>query len=849
MPSKNAAPAPPPPLRLSEEASSAIRGEIHRARGREVTFLLDVREDRVLLNPRAVARGNRGAVLAVARDAPEGSLMIHNHPSGDLEPSSADLAVAAALYEGGVGTAIVDNEATRIYVVVEPPAPRVVESLDLTDLDAFLGVEGPLSHHHPAFEDRPGQREMALLVGRRYNEGGVGLVEAGTGTGKSIAYLLPAARWALQNGERTVVSTNTINLQEQLVGKDLPLLQTALGKTLRWSLVKGRGNYVSIRRAHLAAATAASLFDEDRSGELQGLLEWIESTEDGSLSDLSAPPSEEVWEEVESDSDICLKTRCPHFQDCFFQRARRGAASAEILVVNHHLLFTDLAVRRATQNYTQAAVLPPYRHLILDEAHNAEDAATDHLGVEVTRRGLFRLLSRLENRGKGVLADVRDQMAANRDRGSAGLLLTRMEDRVRPALEEARERVEPFLTTLGEVLEEEDARTLRLGGKGGVEPGGRVAVREAMDGLTFALRRLARELGELRARIQDDENWAEALEGRMLDLFSAQSRLELHAQGVQRVLDPGDEGSTLVRWLELRGRSPRWNLAMAAAPIEVGPVLREDLFRRLDTTILTSATLTTRTGFDYLRARLGLDSSSLEEDGGGLDVEEAVVSSPFDFPTQSLLAVPTDLAGPQEPGDRFQEETARIALEMAQMTDGGLFVLFTSHRALRRVAELIREGKGGGVGLSFPLFVQGEAPRARLLNGFVESGRGILLGTASFWEGVDVPGDPLRGLILQKIPFRVPTEPIIAARMEAMEARGEDPFWRYSLPEAALRLKQGFGRLIRTREDRGAVMVLDDRILTRKYGPYLRQSLPPAPLAKGIWTDLRRGLEEFYAGR
>jgi len=849
MPSKNAAPAPPPPLRLSEEASSAIRGEIHRARGREVTFLLDVREDRVLLNPRAVARGNRGAVLAVARDAPEGSLMIHNHPSGDLEPSSADLAVAAALYEGGVGTAIVDNEATRIYVVVEPPAPRVVESLDLTDLDAFLGVEGPLSHHHPAFEDRPGQREMALLVGRRYNEGGVGLVEAGTGTGKSIAYLLPAARWALQNGERTVVSTNTINLQEQLVGKDLPLLQTALGKTLRWSLVKGRGNYVSIRRAHLAAATAASLFDEDRSGELQGLLEWIESTEDGSLSDLSAPPSEEVWEEVQSDSDICLKTRCPHFQDCFFQRARRGAASAEILVVNHHLLFTDLAVRRATQNYTQAAVLPPYRHLILDEAHNAEDAATDHLGVEVTRRGLFRLLSRLENRGKGVLADVRDQMAANRDRGSAGLLLTRMEDRVRPALEEARERVEPFLTTLGEVLEEEDARTLRLGGKGGVEPGGRVAVREAMDGLTFALRRLARELGELRARIQDDENWAEALEGRMLDLFSAQSRLELHAQGVQRVLDPGDEGSTLVRWLELRGRSPRWNLAMAAAPIEVGPVLREDLFRRLDTTILTSATLTTRTGFDYLRARLGLDSSSLEEDGGGLDVEEAVVSSPFDFPTQSLLAVPTDLAGPQEPGDRFQEETARIALEMAQMTDGGLFVLFTSHRALRRVAELIREGKGGGVGLSFPLFVQGEAPRARLLNGFVESGRGILLGTASFWEGVDVPGDPLRGLILQKIPFRVPTEPIIAARMEAMEARGEDPFWRYSLPEAALRLKQGFGRLIRTREDRGAVMVLDDRILTRKYGPYLRQSLPPAPLAKGIWTDLRRGLEEFYAGR
>jgi ATP-dependent DNA helicase DinG len=242
-----------------------------------------------------------------------------------------------------------------------------------------------------------------------------------------------------------------------------------------------------------------------------------------------------------------------------------------------------------------------------------------------------------------------------------------------------------------------------------------------------------------------------------------------------------------------------------------------------------------------------LEEGTLEEEGGGLNVEEGVVSSPFDFPAQALLGVPTDLAAPQEPGDRFQEETARVALEMAQITGGGLFVLFTSHKALRRVGELLRE-KEGRPGLpSFPLFIQGEAPRARLLQAFTDSGKGILLGTASFWEGVDVPGDPLRGLILQKLPFHVPTEPIVAARMEAMEERGEDPFWKYSLPEAALRLKQGFGRLIRTREDRGAVLILDSRILTRKYGPFLRQSLPETPFTKGIWPDLRRGLEEFYA--
>jgi ATP-dependent DNA helicase DinG len=836
--------AVPPPLRLSPSASSAIRAEIQKAGGREVTFLLEVGEDRTLRDPKTVARGNRSAVLAVSRDAPEGSVMVHNHPSGELEPSDADLAVAAALHEAGLGTAIVDNDATRIYVVVEPPAARKVEPLDLADLESFLSPGGPLSTTHPGFEDRPGQRDMARLVARRYNEGGVGLVEAGTGTGKSLAYLLPAALWALKNGERTVVSTNTINLQEQLVEKDLPLLEEALGCELRWALVKGRGNYVSIRRAHLAAAASASLFEEDRSGEINALVEWVGSTQDGSLSDLAAPPSEEVWEEVRSDPDICLKTRCPHFQQCFYQRARRGAAAAEILVVNHHLLFTDLAIRRVTNNFTQAAVLPPYRHLILDEAHNAEEAATDHLGVEVTRGGLFRLLSRLDRRGKGILADIREQLAAHPDRGSATELLGRIKDRILPAMEEARARLEPLLGFLGRTCQEEGSGVVRLGGDDEVDPRSAVEFVEALDGFLFSFDRLAGELRGLRERIQGDGSWSEVLEGRTLDLFSAQARLEASGQGVRRVLDPGVEGDSLVRWLELRGRGPEKtrNLALAAAPIEVGPSLREDLFERLDTSILTSATLTTRTGFEYLRARLGLGPGVME--GSTLSVEEAVVPSPFDFCLQTILAVPTDLAGPQEAGDRFQEETARIVTETALITGGGLFVLFTSHSALRRVAELLRGGEDVPPG---PLFVQGEAPRARLLNQFVESGRGILLGTASFWEGVDVPGEPLRGLIIQKLPFQVPTEPIVQARMEAVLAQGGDPFWRYTLPDAALRLKQGFGRLIRTQDDRGAVLVLDDRILTRRYGPYLRQSLPPAPLSKGLWRDLRRVLEEFYA--
>jgi len=838
---------PRPPLFLSSEAAALIREEIRRARGREVTFLADVGPDRAILNARAVARGNRAAVLAVSRDAPEGSIMIHNHPSGEMEPSDADLAVAAALYEEGLGSAIVDNQALELYVVVEPPEPRVVQPLETEEMDAFLGPGGALARSLPAFEDRPGQREMARLVARRYNEGGVGMVEAGTGTGKSMAYLLPAALWALRNDERTVISTNTINLQEQLVGKDLPLLSETLEEPLSWALVKGRGNYISIRRARLAAGSVLSLFQEDRSAEVQALLEWVENTSDGSLSDLSAPPSDEVWEEVQSDPDICLRARCPHFQACFYQKARREASSAKILVVNHHLLFTDLAVRRASNNFSQAAVLPPYRHLILDEAHNAEEAATDHLGVEVTRRGLYRLLSRLDRRGKGILADLDVQLAGDPERGSSAALRRRVEERVRPAMERAREALEPLLSGLDGVFGPAPGDAIRLGGREGIEPRDGVAVQEALTFFLLAFRTLAREVGELRSRLAGDEAWADVVEGRLLDLQSIQNRLESSAQGVQRVLNPGDEASGLVRWLQQRGRplGGSRNLALAAAPIEVGQVLRDDLFGRLDSAILTSATLTTRAGFEYLRSRLGLSLEALEEADGDLVVEEAVVPSPFEFENQSILVVPTDLSGAQHAGEDFQAQTARVVLDLARVTGGGLFVLFTSYRALARVAELLREEEGR---LPGPLFVQGEGPRARLLARFVEAGDGILLGTSSFWEGVDVPGDPLRGLIIQKLPFQVPTEPIVAARMEIIQAQGGDPFWRYTLPEAALRLKQGFGRLIRTQEDRGAVLILDDRILTRRYGSYLRQSLPPAPLAKGLWEEVRRVVDRFYRG-
>lgn len=839
------APAPrkqkgsPRPLRLTREAQARIRAEIERAGGREVCFLAEVDAKRWIHAPRAVSRGNFEAVLVAARDAADGGVMIHNHPSGVLEPSDADMRVAAQLYEQGLGTAIVDNEASRLYVVVEPPTPREVVPLDVEALEALVGPDGPLARLHRGYEDRPGQREMLREVARAFNEGGVAVVEAGTGTGKSLAYLLPAAAWARQNRERTVISTNTINLQEQLAGKDLPLVRRILGGEIRWALVKGRGNYVSIRRALLAAEGQESLFDEDRSSELKGLLEWVRTTEDGSISDLPHPPSEEVWEEVRSDPDACLRARCPHFQDCFFQRSRREAAAAELLVVNHHLLFTDVAVRRATENYTQAAVLPPYKRLILDEAHNVEDAATSHLGVEVTRHGLYRTLARLDRKGRGVLTAIHDAVGGTDE---AGPLRERIETRIRPALARARAAAEGFVEVM-EGFAGAEGETVRLGPAGAGEPAESLEVEERLHALIVSLGELERELGELRARVDLAEGVPERLEGRLLDVKSVERRLGALSAGVRLVLAPGEDAEAFVRWLETRGKGRRRNLALSAAPIEPGAVLREALFGKMTTSILTSATLTTSRSFDFLRDRLGISRASVEAMEHPPKVDERVVPSPFDYAEQTLLVVPTDLPAAEIGGEPFQTATASVVAEVARLSDGGLFVLFTSHRALRRVADLLRDA---GVDARWPLFVHGEGDRHRLLHDFVGAGRGILLGTASFWEGVDVPGEPLRGLILQKLPFRVPTEPVTAARMEALERDGASSFHRFMLPNAALRLKQGFGRLIRSRTDRGAVLVLDDRLVTKRYGRYLRDSLPAAPLVKGPWDVVRARLQHFY---
>lgn len=822
--------------RLAAEVRDRIAQEITEARGREVCFVGTVAEDGTIASVRVAARGTPEMVLALPGFARRGEILLHNHPSGDLQPSAADLSVAARLHDGGIGFAIVSNDARECYVVVEVPRAAPETRLDPFAIIGVLGEHGPVARVLGAFEDRPSQRDMAAHITDAYNDGGTVLLEAGTGVGKSFAYLTPALLWARANRERTVVSTNTINLQEQLVGKDLPLLRDALAtddQVPTFALLKGWRNYLCLARLQLAAAGQQSLLESERHEEVVTLTAWATRTADGTLGDLPFTPSSEVWDEVAAEADLCTRLKCSFFDRCFLFKARRRAAEADVVVVNHHLLAADLSVRQASENWQEAAVLPPYQRLILDEAHHLEDVAAHHLGVQATSRGVRRLLARFERNGKGLVPSLSAELAASGDllsKASQDLL----RQRVVPAVADARRASETVFARLHQRLETTGG-TLRLNNDFDRDP----IWAEGLDTDLTALLASFRDLKDLVETIADRMSQIEATERRtqlVAEMRGVVRRLEAATNGLNAALRPTPGGEPTVRWLERTG--PRGQqVALHAVPLDLAPVLRELVFDRVRTAVLTSATLAAAGDFEFLESRIGLAGER-----SPVTVRE-ILTSPFDYGSQCLFGVPADLPDPREDEAAHDTAVCQAVHDLAWASDGGMFVLFTSHSALRRAADQLRRA----LDPRWPLLVQGGAPRDQLLRRFRDAGNAILLGTDSFWEGVDVPGRALRALVLCKLPFKVPSEPVTAARLERLAERGEDGFMGYLLPLAALKLKQGFGRLIRSRADVGVVLLLDSRVLTKRYGRLLLSGLPRADRIEGRWTEVRARCEDFFA--
>jgi ATP-dependent DNA helicase DinG len=814
-----------------------MRAAIRLAGGREVCFVCAIDEDGIVRTARVVARGDVQSVLALPGFAERGEMLVHNHPSGLLEPSGADYEVAARIHDDGVGFGIIDNDARELYVVVEVPRVEPNTLLDPSAIDADLGPDGPIAKLLPKYEDRPAQRELAAKIAQLYNDGGVGLLEAGTGIGKSLGYLIPALRWAAANRERTVVSTNTINLQEQLVGKDLPFLARALDdQPVRFALLKGWRNYLCRMRLEQAVSTGTALFEESLGNELAALAQWAEHTTDGSLSDMAAPPRAELWDEVSAEPDLCNRARCQFYDTCFLFAARRKAAQADVIVVNHHLLMSDVAVRRISQNWEDAAVLPAYSRLVVDEGHHMEDAAAAHLGASVTRRSLQRLFARLDRTGKGILPALMARLAEGKDLLSAASL-DLAATKLSPSVAAARDRAGLVFDLLSTLLDESGVPVLRLTDDFAGHRIWRGGLELALSELLAEIELLHEGLRVVRERLEIDEARAEAVAPLLNELKAIARRLQAAGDALRRTLKPSDDAEPAVRWIEVRGKER--NLAVTSVPLDLAPVLREDLFRRVKTAVVTSATLAAEQRFEFLGRRLGLDDPELEP-------TTALYPSPFDFPRHARLAVPTNAPAPHVDAPAHVQFVVRVVLDVATASDGGMFVLATSHRDVRLIAAELR---ARGMERRWPLLVHGDDGRDSLLRRFRDNGSAVLVGTASFWEGVDVPGHALRALIITKLPFKVPNEPVTAAHCESIERRGGDAFREYMLPHASLRLKQGFGRLIRTATDRGVIVLVDPRVISKSYGRTLLDALPPARRLVGAWPTVLEHIQAFYASR
>lgn len=785
--------------RLGVAAQATLRTEILRAQGQEIVCIGHPDRAGRIAQVEVYARGNYSSVAAAGIGMCEpGDLVIHNHPSGDLRPSDADVAISARLAADGIGSAIIDNQVTSIYVLVEPVSPREISPIDPEELTGILSDQGAMAKILPGFRQRPSQKEMLRQVVQGFNESLVVVAEAGTGVGKSFAYLLPAVAWAAANEERVVIATATITLQQQLLERDLVLVQRALGTDLKTALVKGRGNYLCHRRLD-DRLEEADLFDDGET--VKAIQEWARASTDGSRSDLPFPVSDEQWNRVNSEADTCCAIRCPRREGCFVLRARQRAAGASLLVANHHLVFSDLALRNAGVGWGATAILPPFSRLVLDEAHNLERSATSFFSHQTSGIALLRQVSRVlrTRRGRrfGLLERVIPLGASSRG-------IARAEASLQTVRNEALRLNAELLAFLGtetswRLVEKEADRLADF--LGGALFDAQKAVLAVAEDLAAIIREVSEELRE---------------EPPLIELASAIRRFEEVASLYERFAAAELEAESIL-WMDRRrdGRGEPF-VVLCSTPLDIRELMEDSLFQPHETVVLTSATLSVNGSFLFWGKRLGVPLGQGESLQG-------LFPSPFDYTNRVMLAVPSDAPPPESPD--YGRYLTILIPRLINASGGGALILFTSYRQLESIYQAVApdlEQRG------FSCYRQGSEDRSRLLDQFRCDLASVLFATDSFWEGVDVPGESLRLVVVCRLPFRVPTEPVQLARAEAVVEAGGNAFYELSLPQAVMRLKQGFGRLMRQAGDYGAVVVADPRMVRKRYGSFFWESLPPA---------------------
>ena len=788
---------------FSSSVIKYIRSEIASSNENEVFFVGEINHDGKVTSVSVGSRGNLHSVPVNQDLKRKGSVLIHNHPGGNLTPSDADLSVAAVSSENAQGFYIINNDVTEIYVVVEPVLPKVIKKLDVDDAAFYISKDGPLAKINENFEERLSQIELLKNIVKTFNQNKTGVFEAGTGVGKSYAYLIPSILWAVQNNERVVISTGTINLQQQLCLKDIPQAIKITGKPVKFILMKGRQNYICKRRLQ-DALNSKDLFENN--DDLDRIAQWQDSCDSGSKSELSFLPSESVWNRINSESDACMALRCPYYSQCFVMKVKKEASAANILVVNHHLLFADIESRLHGAGYDDAVVLPPYKRIIFDEAHGIETAATSFFSESFNRFKILKPLNLLyrkkKNSAMGFLFSVS--------------MLSKEEEKSFQAYQMI-SKIKSDLTNL---------ETLALD----------LCIQENnlwLNPLTFRnfqpvlsmCQTLAKDISVFTSLVlevldgvpEDDRDipyfWETKVLNRRLsdysvilnDFFMWEEKPDkvfwLQKKNLPSDMQKDDELNFYINFIE--------------TPLDIAPLMNQGIFEPMDSVVCTSATLKTGRDFSYWLRHNGLYFSDSDE------VLQGEFFSPFPYKENMIFLVPKDIPFPDEPD--FQIYVENVLKNLILKAKGRTLVLFTSYESLRlSYNNIFSTMLANGI----KLLRQGADDNARILKNFKDDVSSVLFATDSFWQGVDVPGESLSQVIIVKLPFTVPNDPVFKARSEAIRKKGGNSFMELSVPEAIIKFRQGVGRLIRKNTDKGTVVVLDRRIYEKQYGSLFLANVP-----------------------
>lgn len=836
---------------IVSEAISAIRDAIGRADGNEVLLIGKLNEEMLVADIDICAMGNKHAAPAITKAARHGEVIIHNHPDGVLSPSDADLEIASHMGSLGIGFYIVDNTVEHLYPVVHVKKEEACEELLFEELSNQFLPNGSFAKNVSHYEYRKPQTEMLKSIVDAFNKDKIAIIEAGTGTGKSLAYLVPAVSWSMKNRERVVVSTNTINLQEQLIHKDIPTLKKCCGIDFKCVLVKGRNNYVCLRKAHNLLMEGTALISDGDRQQINALLEWAVKTKDGSKADLNFMPREDAWESIQSEADQCTRLKCRFYDTCFFYIARRNASNADVLIVNHYLLMADLALRQEAKGHDAVAILPPFKKVILDEAHHLDEVATANLSAVISKVRITKLLGRLINLKdpkKGLLQYLKNKLreiSPDHDK-SIALQIT---DKINNEIINARQHL---YTTILETFEEISHSISDYISEKGLQKNKeeetklRITMHFTATDVwntvfEIKLKDLCREIHKftslLQALLDEIEGLSkkskDILSSVLIDILSCKSRLKIAANDISSFVAVDEKSCT---WIEMRRYKENPVIRLCTAPLSISDNLKTCLYDNYSTIVLTSATLAISKSLQFFKKSTGLNK--VQEDR----LSELVLGSPFDYKKQALIGIPTSISEPNEYG--YAAALEEHIFRTVEISEGRALVLFTSYSLLD---NLFKKLEPRITHLGYTCLRQGMDNRHNLLETFKRDKTSVLFATDSFWEGIDVKGDALECVILTRLPFKVPTEPIIEARAEAIEKAGGDAFYDYSLPMAVIKFKQGFGRLIRSRDDRGIVIIFDSRVATKRYGKVFLDSLPDITCIKDRSEIVFREMRQFLS--